>query len=114
MDRMAIRTSSIRCNGGQLGHEVTYAINQISGEATNIVFGAQMIPAATLRLLPADTIVYQLEQLRDNTKPDYLYALRTFNVWDYSKSNIEFLRKLSPARQVNEARTPSDSRPYSS
>ena len=31
----------------QLGHEVTYAINQISGEATNIIFGAQMIPAAT-------------------------------------------------------------------
>jgi len=58
----------------QLGHEVTYAINQISGEATNIIFGAQMIPAATLRLLPADTIVYQLEQLRDNTKPDYLYG----------------------------------------
>ena len=84
----------------QLGYEVTYAINQISGEATNIIFGAQMIPAATLRLLPADTIVYQLEQLRDNTKPDYLYALRTFNVWDYSKSNTEFLRKLSPACDV--------------
>ena len=84
----------------QLGYEVTYAINQISGEATNIIFGAQMIPAATLRLLPADTIVYQLEQLRDNTKPDYLYALRTFNVWDYSKSNVEFLRKLSPACDV--------------
>jgi hypothetical protein len=41
----------------QLGHEVTYAVNQISGEATNIIFGAQMIPAATLRLLPADTSI---------------------------------------------------------
>jgi hypothetical protein len=85
---------------GQLGHEVTYATNEISGEATNIIFGAQMIPAATLRQLPADTIVYQLEQLRENTKPDYLYALQTFDVWDYSKSNIEFLRKLGPANDV--------------
>jgi hypothetical protein len=85
---------------GQLGHEVSYAVNQISGDATNIIFGAQMIPADTLRLLPADTIVYQLEQLRGNTRPDYLYALQTFSVWDYSESNIEFLRKLGPATEI--------------
>ena len=85
---------------GQLGHEVSYAVNQISGDATNIIFGAQMIPAATLRVLPVDTIVYQLEQLSNTVKPDYLYALQTFKVWDYSKSNIEFLRKLGSANEI--------------
>ncbi len=85
---------------GALGHDVSYAVNEISSDATNILFGAQMIPFATLQCMPANTIVYQLEQLKGHTKPDYLYALRNFMVWDYSEANVEFLRASKPEGDI--------------
>jgi len=48
----------------QLGHQVTSAVNRIDHEATNIVFGAQVMPIEALMQVPSSTIVYNL-----NTSP---------------------------------------------
>jgi hypothetical protein len=85
---------SIHWGLGQLGHQATYAVNNVAADSTNIVFGAQMIPSETLRRLPADTIIYQLEQLGGNLKPAYSEALKTFRVWDYSAANIALLSQI--------------------
>jgi hypothetical protein len=49
----------------QLGHRATYALNESVRDATNIIFGAHVLPIATLKRLPQDTIIYNLEQMRD-------------------------------------------------
>ena len=49
----------------QLGHRATYAVNEGAPGATNIVFGAQVMPVAALAELPPGTIIYNFEQLRD-------------------------------------------------
>src|SRR5262245_16571214 len=48
----------------QLGHQVTYSVGRIDSGATNIIFGAQVIPVAMLKELPHGTIIYNFEQLR--------------------------------------------------
>ncbi len=76
----------------QLGHEVTYDINKFRSDATNIVFGAQMLDLAMLNSLPADTIIYHLEQIAD-LNPDLMrdsmrYCAEHFEIWDYSEFNL--------------------------
>ncbi|WP_164075752.1 hypothetical protein, partial [Stenotrophomonas maltophilia] len=46
---------------GELGHEVTYAVNDFAKGATNIVFGAQVAAIETLERLRPDTIIYNFE-----------------------------------------------------
>jgi hypothetical protein len=82
-----------------LGHETAYAVNKIAPDATNIIFGAQMIPPETAQRLPPDTIIYQLEQLGGSLKPAYRQALQTFRVWDYSPSNIAVLDRIGGAHR---------------
>jgi len=82
----------------QLGYEVTYATNEGSTTATNIIFGAQMLPPAVQDKLPPDTIIYNLEQ-RSRASPELLrgemryYATR-FQIWDYSTANIEAWNRI--------------------
>ena len=86
----------------QLGFQTSFAVNGFSSTAVNIVFGAQMLPLETLRALPANTIVYNLEQaagldpaeMRDSMK----YCGEHFQIWDYSEYNIPTWEKLNPAR----------------
>ena len=47
----------------QLGCEVTYAINHFEQQSTNIVFGAQMLGFEDLKRFPANSIIYNLEQV---------------------------------------------------
>jgi hypothetical protein len=75
----------------QLGHQVSYAINNFDSNATNIVFGAQMLPIEMMKKLPNDTIMYNFEQLRgldtNQVKKEILHFARHFKVWDYSSAN---------------------------
>ena len=79
----------------QIGHEATYGVNEISKNATNIIFGANLLPEELLHSAPEDTICYNLEQLRwhpqfkaghELTWWDYL--VQKFQIWDYSGANI--------------------------
>jgi hypothetical protein len=77
-----------------LGHQVTYAVNKPATEATNIIFGAQVLPIAALKQLPDNTIIYNLEQMRgqspQNIRAEISYYARAerFKLWDYSEANL--------------------------
>jgi hypothetical protein len=78
----------------QLGHQVTYAVNAIASDAANIIFGAHVLPIATLKQLPPNTIIYNFEQMRnvsaDRIREETRYYARAqhFRLWDYSHANL--------------------------
>jgi hypothetical protein len=86
----------------ELGHEPSYAVNAFDPKATNIIFGAQMLAVELLQKLPADSIVYSLEQAR-NVKPADMpvqvrYFAEHFEIWDYSPANLQAWRDLQAPR----------------
>ncbi len=85
----------------QLGHTVTYRLNSYDESATNIVFGAQVLPLAFLQQLPTNSIVYNFEQLRGRDssaiRPEVHYCAQHFQIWDYSETNLETWRLLAVA-----------------
>jgi hypothetical protein len=85
----------------QFNHRVTYALNQPRREATNIVFGAQVLPIATLKRLPEGTIIYNFEQMPETTaaaqfRPEVRYYAQAshFEIWEYSAANVPGWRAL--------------------
>jgi len=78
----------------QLGHRATYAINERAAGATNIVFGAQVMPVAALAELAPGTIIYNFEQLRDvavdriRNEIRYYAQVPHLIIWDYSAANL--------------------------
>lgn len=83
---------TIRWGLVQLGHEVTHAINRFDQSRTNILFGAQMLSVEALKRLPANSIIYNLEQFA-GLEPEALresvrYCAEHFQIWDYSEFNI--------------------------
>jgi hypothetical protein len=86
----------------ELGHEATYGLNAVSTTATNIVFGAQVLPLETLAKLPPETIVYNFQQLKGaqagEIKPQLAEAARRFSVWDYSEANAGAWQALGAKR----------------
>jgi len=87
----------------QLGYPVGYALNEYDRGATNIVFGAQVLPVAYLESLPPDTIVYNFEQIGGlgaaQIRPELHCAARRFRIWEYSQENVEAWTRLG-ARSV--------------
>jgi hypothetical protein len=79
---------TVRWGLEQLGHYVTYTVNEVAIDATNIVFGAQVMP----RQLPDNTIIYNFEQLRGlaaiREELKYLAAEERFRIWEYSQANL--------------------------
>lgn len=86
------------------GHDVTYALNAVSHTAINIIFGAQVMSVDDLNSLGANTIIYHLEQIRgyapDVLRPQSHVCAQRFQIWDYSKFNIETWASLGPKRPV--------------
>jgi hypothetical protein len=84
----------------QLGHQVSYGVNQLESGATNIVFGGQVAPLAALRQLPEGTIIYNFEQMNAATAQQAREQLKfharspTFTIWDYSSANLPAWRAL--------------------
>jgi hypothetical protein len=78
----------------QLGHHVSYAVNEPAISATNIIFGAQVMDIASLRQLPDNTIIYNFEQMRGlatgNIREEVKYcaAAERFRIWEYSQANL--------------------------
>ena len=90
----------------QIGHEATYSVNEMSPNATNIVFGANHA-GNMLYSAPDNTIVYNLEQLRGHHQLNpghpltlYHYAAYKFQIWDYSGANIPVWNGLNPTLPV--------------
>lgn len=81
-----------------LGHDVTRETNRVVHGRTNIVFGIQMVDELFVDALPADTIIYQLEQMAGlqphQIKPVYKCVARRLRVWEYSPRNVETWQRL--------------------
>ncbi|WP_421759235.1 hypothetical protein [Devosia sp.] len=82
-----------------LGHQVTRAVNRIEPGAINIAFGSYLMPIEALEQLPADSVVYNLEQLRGARKlyGTMDFCAKTFQIWDYSPFNSEFWETFDAA-----------------
>ncbi|WP_166704280.1 glycosyltransferase family 1 protein [Bacillus albus] len=67
-----------------------------------IVFGAHTY-AHNPNLLPNNAIIYNLEQLYEGSPyahPLYLMLLKDKEIWDYSKQNIEWLKKKGVGKEI--------------
>lgn len=90
----------------QSGHNVSYALNESIRDATNIIFGAQVMPIATLKRLPHGTIIYNLEQMRDASASQireetrYYAQMPHFEVWDYTQANVPSWRTLGRQAKI--------------
>jgi hypothetical protein len=78
-----------------LGVDCSRSVGGLVKGRINVVFGAHLLPPGTV--LPADTVVYNLEQIVDGAMwvtPNYLDLLCRHRVWDYSAQNCSVLRTL--------------------
>jgi hypothetical protein len=76
----------------ELGNEVSLSKNRHEPSATNIIFGAQVLPVDQLRGLPKNSIVYNFEPMRGlsptQVRPGVHFIARNFKIWDYSRDNL--------------------------
>ncbi|WOI34370.1 class I SAM-dependent methyltransferase [Tritonibacter scottomollicae] len=71
--------------------------NRIAPAARNIILGANLLSHTDIGPLPGDTIIYNFEQLSDDSiwvTPAFRALLQTYQVWDYSLRNIKYLQSL--------------------
>jgi hypothetical protein len=76
-----------------LGVDCERSVGRLVEGRINVVFGAHLLPPGTA--LPADTVLYNLEQIVDGAMwvtPKYLDLLSRHRVWDYSAQNCSILR----------------------
>lgn len=72
-----------------LGREAQILDNLVDPNATNIVLGAHLLEPHEEKLLPAGSVIYNLEQLGGAPlSANYLDLAKRFQIWDYSPLNI--------------------------
>ena len=86
-----------------LGFECTFRTNEIDNSCINIIFGwqvaFQLIQHRFMSELPADTILYNLEQYSTQPMKGYPLAEQAaekYQIWDYSIGNIVRWKELNP------------------
>lgn len=87
----------------QLGADVTTSQNLLQTDRMNIIFGAQVLPLEQLLKLPADTIVYNLEQMSGldlSCNPVASAIAGHFQIWDYNEGNQSSWNRLNPIHPV--------------
>lgn len=83
-----------------LGHSARIGVNSIDREATPIIFCAQHLDRASIGALPANSIIFNLDQLVPGYPwftEHYLQLLSNFRVWDFSARNVEYLHRSGTA-----------------
>ncbi len=78
----------------ELGHNVGQSFNAFDPNCINIVLGAHLLQPDTIDLLPANTVIYNFEQLHKEgwfMSSGYRAFMERFQVWDYSAHNLDFL-----------------------
>lgn len=87
-----------------LGHQVSISENRFKTGVRNIVFGAQMLTPQELEQVWPETIVYNLEQLRNldaaALNPVFRQIAQKFQIWDYSAANLATWQQLGARRPV--------------
>lgn len=82
----------------QLGHQVSYGINQIVADARNIMFGGQLLSLEEIEKIPPGTIFYNFEQMNPLWRPGDRYEAYAskFQIWDYSPFNLTAWGRVEP------------------
>lgn len=78
-----------------LGYQAQAAVNMFASDATNIVLGGHLLAEQAVSAIPEDTIFYNLEQVQDDLfqwAPILTTLYNRFQVWDYSRRNLEGLK----------------------
>ena len=91
---------SLNCAFRASGFQVPIVTNFEKITNHPIILGCNLIPSAGLFGLPETSIMYNLEQILIGSPwitENYLNLLRSYEVWDYSKKNINELNKLGIA-----------------
>jgi len=81
----------------QLGYDAPIVDDPSNCSGTTIVLGANLIPSLAERKLPDDMILYNTEQIQDDSPwltSEYKSLLSSYPVWDYSERNIAALKSL--------------------
>ncbi|MGA3002095.1 MAG: hypothetical protein ABSE20_10240 [Acetobacteraceae bacterium] len=85
----------------QLGHDATYSVNACHHNATNILFGAHLLPDLLINS-PDDTIYYNLEQISGHPQYDQCNPKDTvkliaakLRIRDYTGANIATWNSLN-------------------
>ena len=87
----------------RLGHKVEITRNTYPARCLNIIFGAHEGKEFPFESVPADSIIYNLEQVVQGgnaMREHYFEALDRFTVWDYSLRNVGVL-KAAGMKNVN-------------
>ncbi len=82
-----------------LGHTAQAGFNSFAADALNVVLGAHMLDAGMIAHLPANTVIYNMEQVEDalfQWAPVLKALFARFEVWDYSQANLKLLRPHAP------------------
>lgn len=83
----------------RIGYDADIAFNAFDSGAINVAMHAHELPPPALNQLPASTVIYNLEQIDENTwnwAPGLKVLLSRYEVWDYSPRNIERLKEIAP------------------
>jgi len=81
------------------GHRTSVCFNKFSEEGLNIVIGAHLLDDPESLLQKENVVVYNFEQFDTKSNwfnSSYVSLLKNKPYWDYSKTNIEALRKVYP------------------
>lgn len=81
------------------GHRTSVCFNKFSEEGLNIVIGAHLLDDPESLLQKDNVVVYNFEQFDTKSNwfnSSYVSLLKNKPYWDYSKTNIEALRKVYP------------------
>jgi len=87
----------------RLDHQVSVEENRMVPGSRAVLLGAHLLRAEHVARVPADTIVYNLEQADPASPvwtPHYISLLRRLEVWDYSRRNIERLAGMGVTGRV--------------
>lgn len=81
----------------ELGFEVEVRFNQVQPNLKNILIGCHLLDLKFINQVPKSTVILNTEQIYSDTthwnKNIFAYATN-FEVWDYSKRNIEKLNEM--------------------
>lgn len=73
-----------------LGHIANVGDNVLDASATNVLLGGHLIEPQDAKVIPPNTILYNLEQLGGPSLPQHFYQVaRHCRIWDYSLDNIK-------------------------
>ena len=78
------------------GYNTECASNNIVQGKKNVILGSHLLTKEQQSSIPRGSILVNLEQLEANGAPvtrSYLELLEQHVIWDYSKHNVEYLRK---------------------